>query len=84
MPRTRRVANVPREWSFGGVIRGEAMHTEMHRWFTKAGFVHVRDHLSRTWEVMLVELQDSEQRPTPRQAWRFTYNVRCYVNRRVN
>lgn len=81
---TRTAGRTAREWTFGGIIRGKAMYDELVRWFDKPGLIQLRDHFQRTWEVMLVELDEKELRPGATESWKFTYTARVYVTRRVS
>ena len=74
----------PKEWTFGGVIRGQEMYDELVRWFNKPGLIHLRDHFQRTWEVLLTQLDEKEQRPSANEPWKFTYTAKTYVTRQIS
>jgi hypothetical protein len=84
IPLTRRTGRSPVEWTFNGVIRGQAMYEELRRWSNKPNFLLVRDHFQRTWEVMFIELNITEQRPSAKETWRATYQARTFLTRRVS
>ena len=77
--RATRSLPTPTEWSFTGDIRTEAQHEALRTWAKRTSFVKVTDHLGRQWKVQLVQFDVAEQRPTARQAWRFTYRMRTLL-----
>lgn len=81
--RAARALAVPVEWSFKGDIRTQAHHDALAAWAAKDHRVHVTDHLARTWEVMLTQFDADEQRPRLSTPWRFTYQMRALIYRRI-
>lgn len=72
------------EWTFGGVIQTKDHHDKLEHWARKESKVHITDHLGRTFAVVMRTFEPKERRPTPAKPWRFTYEMRAYVLRRVS
>jgi len=49
--------DTPVEWTFGGVMRTQFHYDEMLRWVQKPNEVQITDHLSRTFVVLLTQLE---------------------------
>lgn len=81
--RSARRHDNPMEWSFTGDIRTEAHHAALRDWAKRSTFIQVTDHLDRAWKVQMVQFDVTEQRPTQRQAWRFTYRMRTLLFGRI-
>lgn len=84
LTRVERRHPVPVEWTFTGDIRSQTQHDALRTWATKDHRVHVKDHHDRVFEVMFIQFDAQEQRPTARIPWRFTYRMRALLYRRVS
>lgn len=69
----------PVEWTFTGDVRTQTQYDALAAWCAKDHRVRVADHLGRTWDALLLEFNPTEQRPTRRTAWRFSYQIRALV-----
>lgn len=74
---------VPHEWTFGGVIRTEDHHNQLLAWSQKNRPVRITDHFGRTWEVLIVQFDATDRRPTANNAWRMKYTMRTLMLGRV-
>jgi hypothetical protein len=77
--RARRTRPLPREWSFGGVIRDQTHYDALLAWVEKPYPVFITDHLGRTWYVLLNEFAPEERRKNVAVPDRYTYEVKGYV-----
>jgi hypothetical protein len=82
--RAARGRTPPAEWSFVGDIRTKSHYDALLAWAGKGNRIHLRDHLSRTWEIAVTAFEPTEQRPTRKTSWRATYTMRALVFRRVS
>lgn len=65
----------PHEFEFSGVIRSEEHYDMLIAWSKKRTKIELTDHLERTWQIRLLNLDLEERRPTARTAWRFRYTM---------
>ncbi len=73
----------PLEWTFSGNIRSREHYMAMRKWSHKHYRIIVVDHFGRQWSIQLQGVQYEEQRPNPRNAWRFRYVAHCTLYGRV-
>lgn len=73
-----------KEWSFTGVIRTQEHHDKLHYWAQKRNPIHVKDHLGRTFEVVIKRFDPVDRRPTATVPWRGRYTMTCLLIRRVS
>ena len=71
------------QWEFSGVIRTKAHHDDLIAWCRKPGKVRITDHLGRTFEVMISDIEIADRRPTPNTPWRLRYTVTASILRRI-
>lgn len=69
----------PQELTFQGVIRSRMQLYDLNVWRGKRNKVHLTDDLGRTWQVLISGIRFEEQRPTPRNKWRYTYTLSCML-----
>lgn len=81
---TVQAAPRPREWTFSGVIRSKQQHDILESWYERTGVLHVTDHLSRTFEVMLQGFEVSERKPTKAVTWRLRYTMKTLLLRQLS
>lgn len=76
--------SAPTEWEFGGVVLSKAQHDALAKWSEKSNEVRVSDHLGRTFEVIIRQLEVVDRRPLAgRTKYRMTYTMRALVLRRM-
>ena len=74
----------PLEWTFAGNIRTRDQYMQLRHWTHKRRRILVTDHFGRTWSILLQNLTYTEQRPTPRAGWKFTYVAHCIMYGRIS
>ena len=74
----------PKDWSFSGFIRSED-HFDQLRDFAKRGnLCHLTDHLGRTFLIRLIQFIPKERTPTKTVSWRFFYEMKALVYKKVS
>lgn len=66
------------EWQWSGVIRTEAHYDALLYWAKKDGFVHVTDHLGRTWQVVIRKYTPTDRKPMANVPWRMRYEMSVF------
>jgi hypothetical protein len=84
LTRTYRQHAVASDFSFGGDIRTQSQYDQLQLWVAKGRRIEVRDHLNRTWDVLPLQLDVEEQRPSQTVAWKYTYTVKALVYGQVS
>lgn len=74
----------PYEWSFSGDIRTEQHYEDLRDWSRRVGRLELTDHFDRTWLIRFDSIDIDEQRPTARNAWRFTYTAKAIIYGRIS
>lgn len=82
--RALRQQPTPKDWSFGGVIRSEEHYETLLEWVDRGHLVHLADHLGRVFLIRLIQFIPAERRPMLNVPWRFTYEMKAVVYRRVS
>lgn len=77
--RARRGAPLPRDWTFGGVIRTQEHYDALLAWTQKDYPILVTDHLAREWSVLLTEFAPTERRTNARVPDRYNYEIKAFV-----
>lgn len=73
----------PYEWSFSGIIRSQAHYDDFVYWTSKTGKLQVDDHLGRTWEIRIDNIELDERKPSFLRDWRYDYTVKTIMYGRV-
>ena len=71
------------QWSFGGVIRTREHHDELYAWALRGSKIRVHDHLGRIFEVVFTDFEPTARRPTPNVPWRYSYEMKTLMLRRL-
>jgi hypothetical protein len=67
----------PFEWTFSGRLKTQDQYEQLVYWTRKVTRVQLIDHLGRTWVLRMKELDPDEQKPTPRIAWKYDYEIKA-------
>lgn len=79
-----RKMEMPRDWSFSGFIRDQDHYETLAEWVDRGHPVELTDHLDRTFLIRLIQFIPAERRPSKTLAWRFTYEMKAAVIRRIS
>lgn len=81
--RTGQAPSVAAAWSFGGVIRSREHHDTLYAWALRGSKIRVYDHLGRVFEVVFTDFEPTARRPTPNVPWRYSYEMKTLMLRRL-
>lgn len=80
----QQTSNTPVEWSFSGVILVKTHYDLLLEWTKRLHVVRVTDHLERTFEMIIQNLDVRErQRTAAAKEWRADYTMVCMILKEV-
>lgn len=74
----------PTTWTFEGVILKESHYNLLLAWTKRLQVLHMTDHLSRTFEVIIQRFDPIERLPSATNAWRVDYSMSCLLLREIH
>lgn len=74
----------PSDWSFSGVLQRKSQHDALVDWAKRRGKIRVTDHLGRTFEAMVKNIDMRDRRSLTNGAYRFRYTFNTLLLRRLS